>query len=374
MSLRRLLVVLPIALSILFGAHYYVWARLVRDTRLPAPYGEALTAAIAALGIAIVFVLLTRRRELRWLAGLKWVVYSWLGVGFFLVVLLAAADLVRPFLASGSELALARAVGATVGAAALVLAGSGVLSVLRPAAIKRVRVPLRRLSPKLDGYTIAQISDVHVGPTIGRAFVESLVARVNAIGADMIAITGDLVDGSVAELGALVAPLGGLRAKDGVYFVTGNHEYYSGASEWCAFLESIGIRVLRNERAPLREGLEVAGVDDWSARRFGGSGADLERALGGRDESNAVVLLAHQPKAIEEAERLGVDLQLSGHTHGGQLVPWNFLVKLQQPYVSGLHAHGRTQIYVSNGTGYWGPPMRVGAPAEITRIELAVVS
>jgi predicted MPP superfamily phosphohydrolase len=254
--------------------------------------------------------------------------------------------------------------------ASLVLAASGVWSARRPAAVKRVRVPLTKLRRELDGYIIAQISDVHVGPTIGRTFVEDLVRRMNAMGADMIAITGDLVDGSVAELGPIVAPLAGLVAKDGVFFVTGNHEYYSGAREWCSFLESIGIRVLRNQRAALREGLLVIGVDDWSARRFGERGADLRRALEGRDESSAVVLLAHQPKAVVEAEELGVDLQLSGHTHGGQLVPWNFLVKLQQPYVSGLHAHGRTLIYVSNGTGYWGPPMRVGAPAEITRIEL----
>jgi predicted MPP superfamily phosphohydrolase len=192
----------------------------------------------------------------------------------------------------------------------------------------------------------------------------------------MVVITGDLVDGSVAELEPHVEPLKRLRAKDGVYFVTGNHEYYSGANAWIAHLESLGIRVLRNERVPIRgeHGFDLAGVDDWTAHQFGGEhGMNLEKALSGRDPDRAVVLLAHQPKAIVEAGARGVDLQLSGHTHGGQLFPFNFLVGLQQPYVAGLHDHGATKIYVSRGTGYWGPPMRVGAPAEITRIELASV-
>jgi predicted MPP superfamily phosphohydrolase len=187
----------------------------------------------------------------------------------------------------------------------------------------------------------------------------------------MVCITGDLVDGSVGELGHLVAPLADLRAKDGVFFVTGNHEYYSGADAWIAHVRKLGVRVLRNERVPIRgeQGFDLAGIDDATAHHFG-HGADLRGALRGRDPSRAVVLLAHQPKAIAEAADLGVDLQLSGHTHGGQLFPFNYLVKLQQPYVDGLHARAKTQIYVSRGTGWWGPPMRVMAPAEITRLTL----
>src|SRR5690606_38881361 len=233
---------------------------------------------------------------------------------------------------------------------------------------------LRGLPSELAGLTIAQLTDIHVGPTIGRAFIEDLVRRTNALEPDVIAITGDLVDGSVAELGEAVRPLGELRARHGVFFVTGNHEYYSGADEWIAFLESIGIRVLRNERVTIEhEGaaIDIAGVDDWEAKQFGnGHGRDLRKALEGRAPERKVVLLAHQPKQIDEAAELGVDLQLSGHTHGGQIVPFNFLVRLQQPYVAGLHDHGPTKLYVSPGTGYWGPPMRLGVAAEITRIEL----
>ena len=180
------------------------------------------------------------------------------------------------------------------------------------------------------------------------------------------------MDGSVEELGDLVRPLADLVAKDGVYFVTGNHEYYSGAEQWMLFLPSLGVKVLRNERVAIggEGGFDLAGVHDWSAGGFS-EAPDLGRALRGRDPKRACVLLAHQPKQIAAADEQGVDLQLSGHTHGGQLFPFKYLVGLQQPYVAGLHRHGRAQIYVSSGTGYWGPPMRLLAPAEITRIELA---
>jgi len=184
----------------------------------------------------------------------------------------------------------------------------------------------------------------------------------------MAAVDGDL---SEEELAEHVAPLGKLVAKDGVFFVTGNHEYYSGADAWLAHLGTLGIRALRNEHVRIGgdEGFDLAGIDDFSARGPG-HGADIDRALLGRDASRACVLLAHQPRAIERADALGVDLQLSGHTHGGQMFPWNLFVRLQQPFVAGLHKLARAQIYVSRGTGYWGPPMRVGAPAEITEIEL----
>jgi len=270
--------------------------------------------------------------------------------------------------------AIARLFG---GAAALVgigASGIGVASVLSPVAVSRVRVAIDRLTKAKSGYRIVQITDIHVGPTIGRDFIEQIVSSVNALNPDLIAITGDLVDGSVDDLAEQVAPLGKLRAKDGVFFVTGNHEYYSGADAWIAHLGTkLGVRVLRNEHVRIGgdEGFDLAGIDDASAHGFGnGHGADLHKALEGRDSSRACVLLAHQPRGIDLADALGVDLQLSGHTHGGQMVPWNFLVRLQQPFVAGLHKLARAQIYVSRGTGYWGPPMRVGVPAEITEIEL----
>jgi predicted MPP superfamily phosphohydrolase len=190
----------------------------------------------------------------------------------------------------------------------------------------------------------------------------------------VVVVTGDLVDGSVDRLRHAVAPLVELKARHGCFFVTGNHEYYSGAVAWCRHLTTLGLRVLRNERVEIgRDGcvFDLAGIDDYSAHGFGhGHGADLARAVEGRDRSRALVLLAHQPRAVAEAQRHGVDLQLSGHTHGGQIWPFHLLVRLQQPVVSGLVKLGQTFLYVSNGTGYWGPPMRLGAPAEVTEIVL----
>jgi hypothetical protein len=175
----------------------------------------------------------------------------------------------------------------------------------------------------------------------------------------------------VEQLHDLVAPLADLRAKDGVFFVTGNHEYYSGADAWIAHLRTLGVRVLRNERVDVRGLFELAGVDDASAARMlPHHGQDVRKALEGRDPARAVVLLAHQPKAVTEARAHDVDLQLSGHCHGGQMIPFNWLVKLDQPFVAGLHLVERTQVYVSTGTGYWGPPMRVGSGAELTHLEL----
>jgi predicted MPP superfamily phosphohydrolase len=257
---------------------------------------------------------------------------------------------------------------------ALGLAGMGAATALGAIALARVKVPLRRLPKALSGFRIVQLSDVHIGPTLGRSWLARVVDEVNAADPDVVVITGDLVDGSVADLGADVAPLAKLKARHGVFFVTGNHEYYSGVEEWLAELERLGVRALRNERVSIGDGehsFDLAGVDDWSARRHGhGHGADLARAVAGRDPSRELVLLAHQPKQIDEAERHGVGLQLSGHTHGGQIFPWGLFVRLDQPYVAGLARQGDTHIYVSRGTGFWGPPMRVAAPPEISVIEL----
>lgn len=381
MSPVRIAVALLVVSTVLGGAHYYVWARLVRDTALPQPWFSIASWIIGGLGVLIVAGLVSTRVAPRAISSpLLWVVYVWVGLIFFTLMLLGAADLVRALssLFSGPpdpqrREFLARLSGGVVGAGALSLGAFGLANVMRPVAVKRVKVSLAGLPAAAAGFRIVQLTDVHIGPTIGKDFLDEVVDRVNALEPDLVAITGDLVDGSVAELGRHVAPLGRLKAKEGVYFVTGNHEYYSGVDEWLAFLGTLGIRVLRNERVAIRgaEGFDLAGIDDASAAAHGhGHGADLPRAVAGRDPSRPLVLLAHQPNGIELAERLGVDLQLSGHTHGGQLFPWNFVVKLVFPFIAGLYRQGRTQVYVSEGTGYWGPPMRVGTAAEITHIEL----
>jgi len=249
----------------------------------------------------------------------------------------------------------------------------GFFNARRVAPVRTVDVPIDSLHPALHGFTIAQITDMHIGPTIGRDDVEAVVDVVNGLDADMVAITGDLVDGSVGQLTRHTAPLSRLSTRHGTYFVTGNHEYYSGAPAWVAELRRIGLRVLQNEHVVLdHDGAQIviAGVTDHSAHHFDPSQrSDPARAVAGAPHA-AKVLLAHQPRSAFAAAPAGYDLQLSGHTHGGQFLPWNFFVRFQQPFTAGLDRLGRLWVYTSRGTGYWGPPKRLGAPSEITRLRL----
>ena len=241
---------------------------------------------------------------------------------------------------------------------------------LRVPRVRRVEIALARWPAALDGFRIAQISDVHIGPVLGRAFAEQLVERANALAPDLIAVTGDLVDGSVEKIGGEVAPFGALRAPHGVYFVTGNHDFYSGVDGWLARVRELGLRVLRNERVAIggAEGFDLAGVDDHRGDWTRGTTEDIAGALAGRDPGRPVVLLAHDPTSFVCAAEAKVDLQLSGHTHGGQIWPFAYLVRLAVPFVAGLYRRGASQLYVSSGSGFWGPPMRLLAPSEITEL------
>jgi hypothetical protein len=254
----------------------------------------------------------------------------------------------------------------------------GAWNARRTAAVVRVDVPVPGLPAALHGFTIAQISDIHVGPTIRGGYLQAIVDRVNRLEADMVAVTGDLVDGSVAELARHVAPLATLRSRHGTFFVTGNHEYYSGVQAWIAELRRLNVRVLLNEHVVLRhEGSEVvvAGVTDHGAHHFDtGHRSDPRASLLGAPIGAALrLLLAHQPRSALAAVGLGFHLQLSGHTHGGQFWPWNLFVRLQQPFTAGLHRLRDLWIYTSRGTGYWGPPKRIGAPSEITHLRMVQV-
>jgi len=259
----------------------------------------------------------------------------------------------------------------------------GFLNARRTAAVVRVDVPIAGLPEALQGFTVAQISDIHVGPTIKHGYLQSIVSRVNALDADMVAITGDLVDGKVAELARHVAPLSMLSSTHGTYFVTGNHEYYSGAHAWVAELERLGVNVLMNEHVVLQHGatpnnanggapLVLAGVADYSAHHFDPAHRSDPAAalLGAPQDAGMRLLLAHQPRSAAAAADAGFQLQLSGHTHGGQFWPWNHFVRLQQPFTAGLHKLKDLWVYTSRGTGYWGPPKRFGAPSEITHLRL----
>ncbi|MFF9685108.1 metallophosphoesterase [Streptomyces sp. NPDC014623] len=280
------------------------------------------------------------------------------------------AEAPAPSVADPSRrLFVARAVGGAAALAGLGTVGHGTYGVLRGPRTKRVTIPLAGLPRSAHGFRIAVVSDIHLGPVLGRAHTRRIVDAINATDSDLVAVVGDLVDGSVADLGTAAEPLAGLEARHGSYFVTGNHEYFSGAAEWVDHVRELGLHPLENDRVEIA-GFDLAGVNDVAGESEG-QGPDFARALGDRDRSRASVLLAHQPVVIDDAVEYGVGLQLSGHTHGGQLWPGNMLAGLANPTVAGLERYGDTQLYVSRGAGAWGPPVRVGAPSDITVVELA---
>lgn len=368
------------ALSVVFGLHLYFWGRLVRAVAWPPPWHVGLSALLVGLALSIPLTFFVARRfPDGWVSALVWPGWVWLGLSFLLLVSLLSVDLlqfvataVMPPLSPDRRRFVWRVLA---GGASLVAAGVGLSSIrhaLGRIAVKKVSVSLSRLPENMHGTTVVQLSDVHVGSLIGREFLENVVRTVNSLSPDVVVITGDLVDGSVDKLAAAVAPLADIKSRYGVFFVTGNHDYYSGADAWCEHLQTLGVRVLRNQRVSIgdeRGSFDLAGIEDFSAPRFGNK-VDLEAALDGRDASRELVLLAHQPRALSLAAPAGVGLLLSGHTHGGQIWPFNFLVKLQQPVVAGLARLERTLVYVSRGTGFWGPPMRFRAPAEVTQLVL----
>ncbi|MEX0173223.1 metallophosphoesterase [Streptomyces sp. LMG1-1-1.1] len=268
------------------------------------------------------------------------------------------------------RLFVSRVVAGSAAAVAIGTVGYGTYGVLRGPRLKRVTVPLAKVPRAAHGYRIAVVSDIHLGPILGRAHTQRIVDTINSAQPDLIAVVGDLVDGTVENLGPAAEPLARLRARHGSFFVTGNHEYFSGADAWVDHVRELGLRPLRNERVEIAAGFDLAGVDDVAGEREG-QGPDFVRALGDRDRARAAVLLAHQPVVVHDAVRHGVDLQLSGHTHGGQLWPGEYLAELANPTVAGLERYGDTQLYVSRGAGAWGPPVRVGAPSDITIVELA---
>ena len=367
-----------VILSLLVLLLVYIGMRILPDLAL-----GLVGNVLGVLGLMLLGVLVPAGLMSASLGRRRWShLVAWLGLlsmGFFssLLVTTLARDLVLLVLLAVG--ALTPAIGhASAVAAPLVALGVtliGFVNARRLARVVKVNVPIRDLPPELHGYASAQISDIHVGPTIKRPFLNAIVNKVNKLGADAIAITGDLVDGSVQRLSAHTEPLSRLRASDGVFFVTGNHEYYSGAEEWIAEVRRLGVTVLLNQHVLRRRGqasLMIAGVADYSAHQFNPTHrSDPQRAAAGAPQDVDVrVLLAHQPRSAPEAAAAGFDLQLSGHTHGGQFFPWNLFVPLQQPFVAGLNRVRDMWVYTSRGTGYWGPPKRFGAPSEITLVRL----
>ena len=367
--------------------HYYVYRRIVGVIEPSRRWRRVLAIAFVLLFASVPIQTSARMWAPGFSAVLGWISGPWLAfVGlsatyFFIIDLLRGAAWLAGKASRREEptdLSRRHFITRVGGGAALAVTGAsvgiGMLEARGDHEIVTVEVPLAKLPKALDGFTIVQLSDLHTGMTIDRSFVQRVVDRANALNPDLVALTGDLVDGPVDRLRDDIAPLAQLRAKHGVFAVTGNHEYYAGADAWIAEISSLGARYLRNERVQIGtngESFELAGVDDYSAHDFPGHGEDLGAATAGRDPTRALVLLAHQPRQVKKASQHGVDLQLSGHTHGGQIWPWHYIVKIQQGgLLAGKYEHDGTQLYVTRGCGYWGPPVRFGAPLEITKIVL----
>ncbi|MFE7585656.1 metallophosphoesterase [Streptomyces gardneri] len=427
------LLVLVVVLAVLGGVHWYVWRRLVRDVTAPGGLPRRLgTAVVVALPLLSLAALSSSRAGAPfWFQQVvAWPGFLWLALLLYVTLALVVGEAVRPVLRArlarrdakaavppeaapapvpaaepepvtvpdagkpasvsmtvpvlaeepappavgpadvSRRLFVSRVVGGSAAAVALGTVGYGTYGVLRGPRVKRVTVPLAKVPRAAHGYRIAVVSDIHLGPILGRAHSQRIVDTINSTQPDLIAIVGDLVDGTVENLGSAAEPLARLRARHGSFFVTGNHEYFSGADAWVDHVRELGLRPLRNERVEIAAGFDLAGVDDVAGESEG-QGPDFARALGDRDRARASVLLAHQPIVVHDAVRHGVDLQLSGHTHGGQLWPGEYLAELANPTVAGLERYGDTQLYVSRGAGAWGPPVRVGAPSDITVVELA---
>jgi len=371
---RRMLVVLAITL-VLFGVPW--WTLLAPSASWPTAVfvvGTLLfAAAFAAMPLLMVFG--HGPRHIDWAAatgdtllGAAWVMFVWSLLGQLLHLVLLTAGVEDPV---RSRLVA----GAVVGVVAILLTW-GYAEAMRVPRVKKVDVSIARLGPGMDGLRVAVITDTHYGPINRARWSAAVVARINELGADLVCHVGDIADGTVEVRELQASPLASANAALSRVYVTGNHEYFSEAEGWLDYMESIGWVALHNRHVIVERGgdrLVVAGVDDATAQSSGvrGHRADLEAALAGADATLPVLLLAHQPKQVAQAVLAGVDLQLSGHTHGGQIWPFNFLVRLEQPVVHGLSRHAdRTQLYTSRGTGFWGPPFRVFAPSEITLLTL----
>ncbi|MFL5344028.1 MAG: metallophosphoesterase [Hyalangium sp.] len=379
--------------------HLYLYRRIFRDTSGHPGWRKAGVFSLAALCLLMMgsraLALMLPESFMHALATIGW---TWMGAAIYLILALFLVGSVRSLIglvwhrrsrpAPSAEpspapapavseerrqfLARATAGGAMLATGGMV--GYGTWRAFHPPVINRLAVRLPGLPKALDGFSLVQISDIHVGPLIRRHFMDAMVEQCNALKPDLMCITGDLVDGSVSELSHAVAALTNLRSRYGSYFVTGNHEYYSGDEEWTEALERMGIPVLRNRHVSIGEpgaSFDLVGVDDWSGGRSGSPHRyDLAQAMAGRDPERASVLMAHQPANWREASRAGIGLQLSGHTHGGQFFPFTLVVSAIWEHAAGHFEENGHHLYVSRGTGFWGPPVRIAAPPEIVHVTL----
>jgi predicted MPP superfamily phosphohydrolase len=332
-----------------------------------------IAAVVFVAGAIAMIALFTQRgsdraaRVSQFLLGFVWIAFVWTLISDVVRLGMAMAGVENPF--------RARFIAVLLAVLIVTVTVYGVYEAMRVPRIKRQDVTIPRLDPAFDGLTVAVITDTHYGAINRAKWSRGMVDAVNELNADVAVHVGDIADGTAEQRLEQATPLGDVNTPHRFY-ITGNHEYYSNAQGWIDLMTRLGWKALRNEHVALERGdakLVFAGIDDITADHSGepGHAADLTRALRDADSAAPVVLLAHQPSEIRKAVDAGVDLQLSGHTHGGQIWPFHYLVRLQQPVVAGLSRHSdRTQLYTSRGAGFWGPPMRVFAPSEISLLTL----
>jgi predicted MPP superfamily phosphohydrolase len=384
-------------ITLLIGVYIYIGRRLIKPANLTKRQKWIIWSILAITPLTQPFSFLLRQTSTdpTIAAVFSWI--SYVGFGFFSLILagLVIRDLVlvvsilyrkiTNFISekqnlSGRKFDPQRRVfmlnvtnAGVIGTAAL-LTSYGIYEARRNPILEKINVALTSMNEDSGEFKIAQFTDIHAGYTIRRSFIQSAVEQLNSLGADVIVFTGDMVDGNVKNLHQDVEPLKDLYASHGVYFVTGNHEYYSGAEAWIEKMDQLGFTVLLNDHNIINyqnTRIKLAGVTDYRADTIiPEHKSDPRKAMGTASEADVNILLAHQPKSIYDASNAGFDLQISGHTHGGQYFPWSFLVTLDQPFVKGLHKYKDTWIYVNRGTGYWGPPVRIGIPSEVTLITL----
>lgn len=371
----RFALIITFVLLLLFGVPW--WSLVWSGNDWPAAVFAAGTVVFAAAAAGFPVLMFsghgphhrdTAARIADTMLGVVWVLFVWSLLGNLLRLGLALAGVADPV--------RSRLVTAAVVLVALVLLLWGYAEAMRVSRVRRVEVTVPRLGAGLDGLRVVLLTDTHYGPIDRARWSRGVVEVVNSLDADVVAHTGDIADGEVAQRRAQSAPLGDVRARMARVYVTGNHEYFSGAQGWVEHMTGLGWEALHNRHLVVtRDGssLVVAGVDDRTAAGSGVPGHHMDHAaaLAGTDPELPVLLLAHQPQQVAGAVAHGVDLQISGHTHGGQMWPFHYLVRLDQPALQGLSRHGeRTQLYTSRGTGFWGPPFRIFAPSEITLLVL----
>jgi predicted MPP superfamily phosphohydrolase len=369
-----------VVLSIYGGAHYYLYTWLVRMAE-PTP---RLRRRVGLLFILMILSFPTARILARYDFNLfnyllTLVSSVWMGFSLYFFLLALGSDLIRlahklfPLglrLSIGQSLLCRRVLLISISAGALMIGGYALVEA-RHLRVTRLEIFLPGLAAEMDGFSLVQVSDIHYGMLTENGKLSKIVDRINELEADAVVITGDLVDEGVSHMEEMAIPLARLKSRQGIFAVTGNHEFYAGVDRAVAIMKKAGITVLRNEKAGLPGGLQLLGIDDpTGSRRIGNPVPDFDKILSQLDPKKPSILLYHQPIQFEKVASSGIGLQLSGHTHGGQLYPIILISRKIYPLSPGMHQKGENFLYVSRGVGTWGPPMRLGSPPELVYIVL----